>query len=85
MKPGNIDTDFNRRLSHSEKLLRRVNGELAQYRQAGTNHPQDKTFLPALKQNTGMQFVIEVMAFQAIYAYKYLIYGIISLLIVYVV
>ncbi|ESR32513.1 hypothetical protein CICLE_v10004126mg [Citrus x clementina] len=53
MKLGDRDTDFTRRLSYSEKLLPRVNSKLAQYRQAGTSRPQDKTYLPALKQNTG--------------------------------
>lgn len=72
MKLGDRDTDFTRRLSYSEKLLPRVNSKLAQYRQAGTSRPQDKTYLPALKQNRGRQFVIEVMASQAIHAYQVL-------------
>lgn len=72
MKLGDRDTDFTRRLSYSEKLLPRVNSKLAQYRQAGTSRPQDKTYLPALKQNTGRQFVTEVMASQAIHAYQVL-------------
>ncbi|XP_021642903.2 kinesin-like protein KIN-12C isoform X2 [Hevea brasiliensis] len=38
------DADLTKRLAHSEKLLDRVNNELAQYRRFSRNHPHDNTY-----------------------------------------
>lgn len=38
------DTDFTKRLANSEKLLSRVNGELAQYRRYSVSHPNDRAY-----------------------------------------
>lgn len=38
------DADLTRRLAHSEKLLSRVNDELAQYNNFGVSHPTVKTY-----------------------------------------
>uniref|UniRef100_A0A2N9EIC7 Kinesin motor domain-containing protein n=1 Tax=Fagus sylvatica TaxID=28930 RepID=A0A2N9EIC7_FAGSY len=36
--------DFTKRLAHSEKLLSRVNDEIAQYRRSSGSYPNDKTY-----------------------------------------
>lgn len=38
------DADLSKRLANSEKLLNRVNDELAQYRRFSRNHPHVKNY-----------------------------------------